>query len=149
MNDIGPAAFDRDKLWFANTFYDGEGTSGVGAIGTFHVATRKYEMRYLPEIARWSGSALLHDGDDLWIGLSRRPEGATYGGGLLRYNTQTGAVRTYPVTDLISFIDRVQDALYLGTSHGVYMLREDKLTQLRFEPDADSRLVMLMRDVTP
>ena len=75
-NEIGPYALAGAKLWFANSFYDSEGVSGVGAIGTFDFAARKYEMRYLPEIAPWSGSAMLLDGDDLWFGLMRRPEGA-------------------------------------------------------------------------
>ena len=100
-SDIGPFVQDGDKIWFATSFYDGEGVSGLGAIGTFDIATRKYQMRYLPEIAPWSGSAILLDGDDLWIGLKHRPEGADIGGGLLRYNMRTGAVKTFAIPDVI------------------------------------------------
>ena len=146
-NDIGPFVLDRNKIWFASTFYDAEGVSGVGAIGSFDITTRQYEMRYLPEIAPWSGSAILLDGADLWIGLMRRPEGADYGAGLLRYNTRTGAVAKYPVADYIHTIDRLGDTLYCGTSHGLYTLRGSKVTQLRFEPDGQGKLVMVPREV--
>ena len=40
-NDIGAFVLDGNKIWFANTFYDAEGVSGVGAIGSFDISTRK------------------------------------------------------------------------------------------------------------
>ena len=148
-SDIGPFVQSGDKIWFATTFYDGEGVSGIGAIGSFDIASRKYEMRYLPEIAPWSGSAMLLDGDDLWIGLKRRPEGADIGGGLLRYGIATGTLQNFAIPDVIFTIDRVGDALYCGTSNGLYMLRADQITQLRFEPSETGQLVMVARDVPP
>ena len=146
-DDIGPFLLDGNKIWFANTFYDGEGVSGVGAVGSFDISTRKYEMRYLPEIAPWSGSAILLDDGDLWIGLMRRPEGADYGAGLLRYNITSGAVAKYAVADYIHTIDRLGDTLYCGTSHGLYTVRGNKVTQLRFEPDGKGKMVMVPREV--
>ncbi len=146
-SDIGPFVQDGDKIWFATSFYDGEGTSGIGAIGSFDIATHKYQMRYLPEIAPWSGSAILLDGEDLWIGLKHRPEGAEIGGGLLSYNMRTGRVKTFAIPDVIFTIDRAGDAIYCGTSHGLYMLRGDQITQLRFEPNESGQLIMIQRDV--
>lgn len=146
-SDIGPFVLSGTKIWFASTFYDGEGVSGVGAVGAFDISTRKYQMRYLPEIAPWSGSAILLDGDDLWIGLMRRPEGAGYGAGLLRYNLTTGAVTKYAVTDYINTIDRLRETLYCGTSHGLYTVCDNKVTQLRFEPDDKGTLIMVARKV--
>lgn len=151
-NVIGPFVIDRTagdaKIWFANTFYDGEGLSGVGAVGMFDISTRKYEMRYFPQIARWSGSAMLLDDENLWIGLMRRPEGASYGAGLLRYNTKTSAVTRYAVTDYIFTIDRLADTIYCGTSHGLYTVRDNnRVTQFRFEPDDKGKLTMVAREV--
>ena len=145
-DDIGPFVLDRNKIWFASTFYDSEGVSGVGAIGSFDISTRKYDMRYLPEIAPWSGSAILLDGGNLWIGLMRRPEGAEYGAGLLRYNITSGAVAKYPVPDYIHTIDRLGDTVYCGTSHGLYTVRGNKVTQFRFEPDDKGKLIMVPRE---
>lgn len=93
-NRIGPYEMEGSRLWFASTFYDGEGMSGLGAIGTFDAGTRKYEMSFFPEIVCWPGSALRLDGDDVWVGLARRPGGAVYGGGLLRYNRKMHSART-------------------------------------------------------
>lgn len=146
-SDIGPFVQEGDKVWFATTFYDGEGVSGIGAIGSFDIAARKYQMRYLPQIAPWSGSAIMLDGDDLWIGLKRRPEGADLGGGLLRYNIRTGAVQTFAIPDVIFTIDRGGDAVYCGTSHGLYLVRGGQVTQLRFEPDETGQLAMIRRDL--
>ena len=146
-SDIGPFVKSGDQIWFATTFYDGEGTSGIGAIGSFDIAARKYTMRYLPEITPWSGSAILLDGTDLWIGLTRHPEGADMSGGLLRYNITTGKVRTFTTPDVIFTIDRAGDAIYCGSSHGLYLIRADQVTQLRFEPDEAGQFVMISRRV--
>jgi hypothetical protein len=146
-DDIGPFVLDGNKIWFANTFYDAEGVSGVGAIGSFDISTRQYDMRYLPEIAPWSGSAILLDGADLWIGLMSRPEGAEYGAGLLRYNITTGAVAKYAVADYIHTIDRLGDTVYCGTSHGLYTVRGNHVMQFRFEPDDKGKLIMVPREV--
>ncbi len=142
-NDIGPSLLAGGTIWFTNSFYDGEGTSGVGALGSFDVHTHQYQMRYLPEIVNWSGSAIRLDGDFIWIGLMRQPEGSAYGGGLLRYDTKTGAVKHYAVTDYVHTIDRVGDAIYCGTSNGIYVIRGETITQLRFEPDASGKTTMI------
>jgi hypothetical protein len=61
----------------------------------------------------------------------------------------TGRVKTFAIPDVIFTIDRVGDAVYCGTSHGLYMLRGDQITQLRFEPDEAGQLVMIPREVPP
>jgi len=142
-SDIGPWVLSGNQIWFASTFYNGEGISGVGAVGAFNLRARRYRMHYPPEIAAWSGSAMLLNADNLWIGLVRHPEGADYGGGLLRYNTKTGAVTKYAISDVVHTIDRVGDGLYCGTSHGLYVVRGDQVTQSRFEPDAAGKFIMV------
>jgi hypothetical protein len=144
-NDIGPVAMGGSTVWYANRFYDGEGTSGVGAIGAFDVSTGKFEMRYLPAIAAWSGSAIRLDGDDLWVGLMRQPEGAAFSGGLLRYGTKTGVVAKFDVPDYIHTIDRLGDAIYCGTSNGVYVVRDGAVVHTSFEPDANGKLTAVTR----
>lgn len=143
----GPAVRDGDTIWFATSFYDGEGATGVGAIGSFHLPSRQYRLRYLPEIAPWAGSAILLDGDDLWIGLMRQSEGLPYSGGLLRYNRRTGDTGRYDVPDLIYSIHVFNGALWMGTNHGVYTLRDSRLTVLRPEPDPVGRTVLVTRAV--
>lgn len=138
-NALGAFAFDGNRLWFANDFYDGEGMTGVGALGVFDLATGKYTMHYFPEIARWSGSALLLDGDDVWIGLMSRPEGALNGGGVLRFNKVSGAVTVYPVPALVTGIARQQNLLCFASEHGVYILdfTTGGWTHVTVEPSAE------------
>ncbi len=143
--DIGPWVADGPRIWFANTFYDAEGTSGVGAIGTFNIPSRKYTMRYLPAIAPWSGSAILLDGGTLWIGLMRRPEGSAIGGGLLGYAVRDGSTTRFPFADYVYTIDRIGDTIYCGASDGLYTLRGEELTHMRFEPDARGRLTLVAK----
>jgi hypothetical protein len=142
---VGPYAIERGTVWFASTFYDGEGISGIGSIGRFDLAKKRYSMLWPPELAPWSGSALLLDGDDVWVGLMRRPEGAEYGAGLLRYNRKTGALTSWQFRDYVYTIHRSGDAVYCGTENGVWMVRDGQLTQLRFEPGETGRLTMVVR----
>ena len=144
-NDIGPIVRNGSTIWFANTFYDGEGVSGVGAIGSFDVRTHRFTMRHLPQIAAWSGSAIALDGDNLWIGLMRQPEGAAFGGGLLRYNIQTGAIEKFEIPDYIHTIDRLGDTIYCGTSDGIYSVRGDNVRHMRFDPDATGKIIMVTK----
>jgi hypothetical protein len=135
-NSIGPSSFDGEKLWFANQFYDGEGQSGVGALGTFDPVTARYEMRYFPEIAPWSASVLRVENEFVWIGLMRQPEGNVYGAGILRFQKKTETVREYPISDFVTTLTRAGSALYFGTVHGVYVLDTNAgiLTHIRVEP---------------
>jgi hypothetical protein len=141
-NNIGPFVKVGSTIWFTNSFYDGEGVSGVGAIGAFDLRTHKFDMRYLPEIAPWSGPALRFDGENLWIGLMRQPEGAAYGGGLLRYDPRTGAAAKFKIPDYIYTIDRLGDTIYCGTANGLYLVRGGEVTQMRFEPDAGGKIAV-------
>ena len=135
-NSIGPYAFDGKKLWFANQFYDGEGQSGVGALGTFDPVTARYEMRYFPQIAPWSASVLRVEDEFVWIGLTRQPEGNVSGAGVLRFQKGTGTVRDYAITDYVATLTRAGSALYFGTVHGAYVLNTNEgiLTHIRVEP---------------
>ncbi len=66
----------------------------------------------------------------------RRPEGAEYGGGVLRFDTRSGLVRKYPIDDYVVTITRAGSAVYFGTTNGVYMYATDQepLFHIRVEP---------------
>lgn len=148
-NDIGPFALEGDKLWFATTFYDGEGMTGLGAIGSFDCERREYELRYVPELARWSSSAFRLEEDAIWLGLVKRPEGALQGGGLLQFNRRDGAVRRWALEALVHSIDRRGEVLYLGSSHGIYLVRPDSVVRLRLEPVASQRWQIVTQRLAP
>lgn len=135
--NFGPVAQRGATLWFASTFYDGEGMSGAGAIGRITLGERAVEMRYPPEMACCSGSALFveQEGEEvLYVGLMSRPEGAPTGRGLLRYNPASGAAHRYIIPDVITDIRRAGPSLVLATAHGLYLLEDDALAHYRLEP---------------
>jgi hypothetical protein len=132
-----------NKIWFGKSFYDGEGTTGVGAIGFFDLTTKKFTFLRIREVADWSVSSLLVEGNTIWAGLVGHPEGADYSGGLLRHDLTSGVTRKYPVDDVIFRISRWRDALYLTTSNGIYVLKGDRFTRYRVEPDINGKPVII------
>jgi hypothetical protein len=70
-------------------------------------------------------------------------KGAETSGGLLRYNIKTGETKTYSIPDVIVTIDRLGDAIYCGTSNGIYRVRSGQITHMRFEPDPKGKTTMV------
>ena len=73
--------------------------------------------------------------DTLWAGLVTHPEGADRSGGLIRHDLKAGRTRKYQVDDVIHRITRWQDAIYLSTSNGIYVLKGERFVRYRVEPD--------------
>jgi hypothetical protein len=140
---IGPYQIVDGKIWFGKNFYDGEGTTGVGAIGCFDRSTKKYTFLHIAQVADWSVSNLLVEGDTLWASLVRHPEGADYSGGLIRHDLKSGVTQKNPVGEVIFRIERWRDGLYLTTSKGIYVLKDDRLTRYLIEPDINGKPVII------
>ena len=136
---IGAIQVVGDRIWFGKAFYDGEGKTGVGDIGYFDTRTKKFAMLSIPELAVWSVSALIVETDAVWAGLVTYPEGADRSGGLIRYDFTTSTVTRYEVPDIALTMLRQNSALFIGTSNGLYILRNSRLTRFRFEPNLDGR----------
>jgi hypothetical protein len=128
-----------ERLWFGKAFYDGEGTTGAGSLGYFDTRTKRFTMFSIPELANWSVSALFVETDVVWMGLATYPEGAARSGGLIRYNLLTRTVTRYDIPDTALTMFRWNDSLFIGTSNGLYILRNNRLTRFRFEPDLDDK----------
>jgi hypothetical protein len=140
----GPLQVDGSRIWFGKTFYDGEGTSGVGGVGYFDTIKSKYTFLTIPELARWSVSSLLVDDQTLWIGLVGHPEGADYSGGLLRHDLKTGNTTKYPIDDVVLRIKRWNGRVYLTTGGGASVIEGDKLiARYLSEPDLNGKFVLL------
>jgi hypothetical protein len=139
---VGAYQLQDDRFWFGKTFYDGEGTSGVGAIGYLDAAG-KYTFLRIPELCDRSVQGFLVEDDTLWAGRVSHPEGADYSGGLLRYDRKTGRVTLYPVPDVIHSVAHVGGAVFLGTNHGLYVIRDGKRTRYRAEPDITGRFIVV------
>jgi hypothetical protein len=146
--DIGPFQLVNKNLWFGTSFYDGEGTTGLGGIGYFDFETRKYNINYLKEVADWSTSSIYVDNEHIWVGLVSYPEGATYSAGLAKYNIKEGKIIKYAVPEIINVIYRFGDKLYLGTSDGIYILSDEKLLLIGVSLDVNSKYSLYFKEIS-
>lgn len=133
--EIGPFTVVNGAVWFGTTFYDGEGHTGVGALTSFATGADTYHTWHPQALVDWSTSAILVEGDAVWLGLVSRSEGSESSGGLLEFRRSTEATTVYPLPDVIHRIRRVGSALLLGTSNGLYGLDRSRLGHLVLELD--------------
>ncbi len=136
---VGPFQLEGTRLWFGMTFYDGEGTTGVGGIAYFDIEKNAYHITYFKELVDWSTSAISLDDRNIWLGLVRHPEGEDCSAGLLRFDRVTREVRRFEVTEVVNAIQRSQDRLYLGTNDGVFLVTGDRASYFGFEIGSDGR----------
>ncbi len=122
-NALGPWQIEGNQIWFGTTFYDGEGTTGIGGFGRYNITTNKMEMTYLPEVASWSMSTLLMSDGILSMGLVSHPEGAEYSGGLVQYDINTKHTRHVEIPEIIQVITQVDNTLVLGTTNGITLIQ--------------------------
>ena len=137
QEEIGPSQVADGTLWFAKTFYDGEGSTGVGGFGFFDNQTKRYKLWSPQEIVDWSATAMLVEPEAVWIGLTFRSEYRDISGGLLRFDRATGTCTKLALPDLIYEITRVGNSLVLATDFGAAVLRDGKVR--RFFVDRTSR----------
>ncbi len=75
-------------IWFGISFYEGEGSDGMGGVGRYDLATKQLEVSRPQELRDASVGHLVHDGEALWIATHGRYEcvGHPPVSGLLRYD---------------------------------------------------------------
>jgi hypothetical protein len=139
---IGAWQAERGGFWFGKTFYDGEGKTGVGALG-FVTESGQYSLLEIPALFDWSVDTLLVEPDALWAGLVNHPEGEDRSGGLLRYDRTTQRAEIQKIPSVILRIVHVAGAVFLGTTHGLYVSRSGTVTWYHMEPDVTGSLVVI------
>jgi len=140
---IGPYQVQDGKLWFGKTFYDGEGTTGVGGFGYFDPADRKYHLFPPPEIADWSVTAILVEPDTVWTALALRGEYGGPSGGVLQFDRQSQNVRKFAMPDFGEQFLRVGNDLLLATSGGIAVIHDGQVTRYFIDRDATGRLFVV------
>jgi hypothetical protein len=123
--EIGASTLDGGRIIFGLGFYDGEGTSGVGGIGSFDLQSKKFEIAYLKDIADFSVYSMLAEPDSIWLGLAVQPEGAVYPQGMAKINRKDNSLVRYKIPNLINTIVRIGRTIYAGTSNGVVAFGDD------------------------
>lgn len=137
--DIGPVQVVGNYLWFGKTFYNGEGSTGVGGFGYFNPATRKYVLFSPLAVRPWSVAALLVEQDALWLALVHRGEYGDSSGGVLRWGRETQKIKRYPLRPVATAITRYQDKLFLATIDGIAVLEGNRFR--RFFVDGRRRVL--------
>jgi hypothetical protein len=125
---IGPYQIEDGRIWFGNSYYDGEGMKGVGAFGYFDTSTRRYTLFSPPEVARHEVSAILVEADRVWIALDRFGEDISKSpGGLVRWNRMTHEIQKYPLEFGVDSIRVEGGSLHLKTRDGYALFRDGEL----------------------
>ena len=141
MNDeIGPWQVAGGALWFGETFYDGEGMTGLGGFGYFDTAKRKYRVYSPPEIADWSVTAILVEPEAVWLALARHGEYGSGGAGLLRFDRGTEKVEKMELRDIAGKIARLGNRLLIATDFGAALFEQRKLRRFFLDQTTDGRL---------
>ena len=144
---VGAWQVEKGGIWFGKTFYDGEGTTGVGAVG-FLSTSGHYSFLTIPELHDWSADTILVEPDTLWVGLVNHPEGPLSSGGLLEYDRRANRAGVHKVPGVIHSIVRVARSLFVGTTYGLYVLDSGGIIWHHMEPDASGRLVLVSEALT-
>jgi hypothetical protein len=134
---IGPWHREDGRIWFAKTFYDGEGTTGVGGFGYFDQKEKKLQLFDPPEIADWSVSAMDVTPDAIWMALVNNGEYGGSSGGLLRYDRHTNAARRLPLPDIALRLDHMNGKILAATDFGLAVVEDDQITRFFVDQTTD------------
>ena len=124
---IGPWQIADGTVWFGKSFYDGEGSTGVGGFGYFDCAQAKYRIYSPPEVADLSVTAILVESDAVWLGLARHGEWGSSGGQLVRFDRACERVEKFELREIAAKIARVGDRLLIATEFGAAVVEEGKV----------------------
>jgi len=136
---IGPWQQETGGIWFGKTFYDGEGSTGVGGFGYFDQKEKKLQLFDPPEIADWSVSALDVTPDAVWIALVNNGEYGGSSGGLLRYDRHTSAARRLALPDIALRLDHINGKILAATDFGFTVVEGDQITRFFVDQTTDGR----------
>lgn len=146
---LGPHQLEGNRLWFGKTFYNGEGLTGVGGFGYFDEDSRSFRLFSPPEIRRWSVSAILVESDSVWLALEHRGEYGNTPGGLLRWDRKTEDVTRFDVDALVTAIARDGEAIYLGATDRLLVLRGGSLESYFVDRAATGRYRVARAGIIP
>ncbi|GEM_PF-1210201 len=133
------------RLWFGKSFYDAEGSVGVGGFGYFDPGDREFHIFSPPEVRDWSVSALRVGPDAVWLALMHRGEYGDSPGGLLRWDRSTHAVHAYSVPSIVHDIALSGTKIYLAAANGIFVLENNRLQQYIVDLRPDGRYEVVPR----
>lgn len=83
-------------VYFGISFYQGEGSWGIGGIGRYYPQTREVQIKRPRLLRNSSINQIVHDGHSLWLGTTGHYEciGLPATEGLVRFQWETGGIET-------------------------------------------------------
>lgn len=139
-NLIGPRLMLNGKLLFGISFYDGEGSTGLGGWGSFDFTTRKFDLHYPSVMAHWATTAILAVSGTLWFGLANHSECCYSTGGVLHIGALDEVLAHYPLPEKVTGLARCGDAMIATGTHSVFRLAGGKITRAEFRHRPDGSL---------
>jgi len=134
-NELGPFTFTEGRLLFGLKFYNAEGQSGVGGLGTFDLQSRSFELsHYLPMVDHAVSALHRDEAGDLWLGMANYPEGLPQGRGLLHFAPEQEQFTFYPFPYFVHAMESAGDVLYLGTDQGLGLFQAGELAFVEAYP---------------
>jgi hypothetical protein len=140
QDSVGPWQNEGGRTWFGKTFYDGEGSTGVGGFGYLDWNDGKLHLFTAPEIADWSVSAIAVAPDAVWMALVANGEWGPSSGGLLRYDRQTVAVRRIALPDVAVQLIWSGGRILAATDFGLAVIEGDRVQRYFIDRTTDGRL---------
>ena len=138
VHNIGPYAVYGDSVVFGIQIYSGESACGVGGLGFFNPYDGKYTFRYYKEIAPYSSTALLIDGNTAYVGLTSEGEYSSSPEGLATIDLATGNIKILKIPYRISTLFMHDGILFAGTDDGLSIIYPTGLvSQLKLDLDKD------------
>jgi hypothetical protein len=138
--EIGPSQLEGDRLWFGETFYDGEGTAGAGGFGYFDTVEKKYRLFTSPVVAEASVSAIHVEANAIWLALVGHSEWGDGNGGVLRFDRRLETFERFDTTDIGRAFVRVGNTLLLATDGGMSVIRDNQVKEYLIDRTTDGRL---------
>jgi hypothetical protein len=138
--EIGPWQVVDGELWFGKSFYDGEGTSGVGGFGYFDTRSRQFVIHSPAQIRNYSVSAILVETDCIWLGLAHRGAWGIAGNGVLQLNHSGQALGRIGLSEPVGGIARVDGGLIMATSFGAALFDGQGVRRFFVDQTRDGRL---------
>jgi len=136
---IGPHRIVDGTLWFAKSFYDSEGFTGVGGYGYVDLKTRAFRWFSPPELVDWSATAMLLEDDAIWLGLASHEEWSTNAGGVIRIDRATQQIVRIALPDIVRDFARLGDRLVAATDFGIAVVENGRARRFFVDKTLDGR----------
>lgn len=98
---------------------------------------QKLQVLAPPEIVNWSVTALEVREDAVWLALVNNGEYGGSSGGFLRYDRQSGAIRRFPLSDIVYRLNHVGGKILGPTEFGFAVVAGDQVTRFFVDQKID------------